>query len=801
MLRNFIITSLRILWRNKLVSAINILSLSIGITAFILIVLYVHHETSYDKFNKNYDRIYRLEVDDYAQAPHQVAILAKERIPEIDEITQIGLPNYIRTFNLINAEQDNQGNNQVIRTHRIFADSSIFNVFTLPFVKGNPKFALNEPYSAVLTESTAKKLFGDKDPIGETVVWDHLRRPDGQYRVTGVIRDVPRSHLDVDVLFSFRDSTRWFGGTYLVLSNHADPAAVAEKINDMLPEINHSRAIGTEYQQFYLRPLKDLYLNTTATKRLYGKQGNGKLLWSFMAIAVFILLLAIINYVNLTTARSILRSKEVILKKVMGSGKALLRLQFITESILITFISFLLAFTALQLLLPKFNQLATVHISLLEYNTSFYWMLLFSAIILMGIVSGIYPAIMLTSFRSVANVKGQSFSGARGILFRRLLLTFQFSISILLIIGIITNLRQLQFARNANPGFDKEQVVLIKRPGNFDEEFLFKKTFRERMLQHAGIVKVTSSSSEPLGDHPEARFEIDGVAHNFRLKVIDPDYVDVMGLEIIEGRNLSWDRLADSYQLEDGSQSDEFSILINETAAREYWSESPAGKIINIERRGGFELKGKAQIIGIIKDVHYRSMHHKVEPMVFTWRGRSWGWISIKISPTNIPETIKFIEKEWKNIYGEEPFLYSFLDDTFEQQYTSDERAATIIGYFTVIAIVIACMGLFALSSFMAVRRTKEIGIRKALGASSKTIFVMLSREYIKWILLSALIASPIAWYAMNKWLETFAYHIKLGPWVSILAAFIALAIGLITVGWQALRSAVANPVNALRYE
>jgi putative ABC transport system permease protein len=613
------------------------------------------------------------------------------------------------------------------------------------------------------------------------------------------MRDVLKSHIPIDLLVSNSDfnrsdtiSQRW-RGSYLLLSKKADVEAVVKKINNLLSEININinEKYRHEYQEFYLRPLKDLYLSGTATKVLYGKQGNGKLLWSFMAIAIFVLLLAIINYINLTTARSILRSKEVILKKVMGSGKGLLRFQFIAESILISFISFLLALTAIQLLIPEFNQLAMVQIRISEYNTPIYWILLIAAILLTGIISGFYPAIMLTSFRSVSNVQGQSMSGSRGVLFRRLLLTTQFSISIILIIGILTNLRQLQFARNANPGFDKDQVLLIETPGQFKE------IFRERLRQQPGIVKVASHGNESLGEQYEARLEIDGLLKYFRYKGIDPDYLDVMGIDLIEGRNFSWDRKSDGYFSDDGTLRDNFPIIVNETAAREYWTESPVGKTSYnhiVDAR-------KAEIIGVIKDVHYRSMHHKVEPIYYAWSGRSWSRMNVKISPSNIPETINIIEKEWKKVYGADPFVYSFLDEEVERQYTSDERTAKIIGYFTVLAIAIACMGLFALSSFMAVRRTKEIGIRKTLGASSMSIFVMLSREYIKWILLSIIIASPIAWFAMSKWLQTFAYRIELGPGVFILAATLALVIGLITVGWQALKSANSNPVEALRYE
>jgi putative ABC transport system permease protein len=282
------------------------------------------------------------------------------------------------------------------------------------------------------------------------------------------------------------------------------------------------------------------------------------------------------------------------------------------------------------------------------------------------------------------------------------------------------------------------------------------------------------------------------------MKTIDPDYMDLMGIELVGGRNFSWERKSDKRYTDFRKISTRFSVIINETAARSYWSESPVGKVCHVSSQNqayAFE------IIGIAKDVHYQSMHNEVEPMMYVWTGFSPGRMSVKIYPADMQSTIKTIEAEWRHVYGAEPFFYSFLDDEFGKQYSRDDRTAKIIGYFTVIAIIIACMGLFALSSFMAVRRTKEIGIRKVLGASSKTIFVMLSREYIKWILLSALIASPIAWYAMNKWLETFAYRIELGPWVFILAAVIALAIGLITVGWQALKSAVANPVKALRYE
>jgi putative ABC transport system permease protein len=565
-----------------------------------------------------------------------------------------------------------------------------------------------------------------------------------------------------------------------------------KKISNVLADINDGNTFAIEFKHFYLRPLIDLYLKGSATQMIYGEQGNNDLLWSFMAIGLFVLLLAIINYINLTTARSTLRSKEVIIKKVMGSSRTLLRQQFIAESILVAFISFLIALTTIQLIIPKFNQLAQLNISLSEFSSPIYWTMLLVGILTTGMISGIYPAMMLTTFRSVANIQAKSMSGTRGVWFRRLLLTFQFSISIILIIGIITNLQQLHFVKNADPGFNKDQVILVRTPTHFEESLISRETFKERLVQYPNILGVANGGGKPGQSLGTFQLEINGTMKFFQHKGIDPDYLDVMDIKLTEGRNFSWERLSDKY--EGGIRG---VYLINETAARKYWNESPVGKTYYFTSPDG--KKVPMEIIGVVKDVHFFSFHHQVEPLVFYW-GRS-PQMSIKVSPRDLHETIDVIESEWKKIYGTEPFFYSFLDDEFEALYTSDERTAKIIGYFTILAIIIACMGLFALSSFMAVRRTKEIGIRKALGASSMIIFVMLSREYLKWILLSIVIASPIAWFAMNEWLQSFAYRIELGPDVFILAAILALVIGLITVGWQALKSANANPVESLRYE
>jgi putative ABC transport system permease protein len=373
-------------------------------------------------------------------------------------------------------------------------------------------------------------------------------------------------------------------------------------------------------------------------------------------------------------------------------------------------------------------------------------------------------------------------------------MTFQFSITIILIIGIITTLRQLQYARTRDLGFKKEQIITINTPSNSPEQYSLRETFKERLIQNQDILKVAYSAGIPGVNVPTITYEIDGIKRTMGSFLIDQEYLGVMGIQISDGRNFSLDRIGDR---RDETSNDIQGILLNEAAVREFGIDSPIGKII---QWNDLHIMRPLKIIGIIRDFHFKSLHHKIEPLCM-------GWVipmhtaNIKISSSNIPATLKIIEVEWKKVYGSKPFVYNFLDESFDRQYKSDERLATVIEYFTWLAIIIACMGLFGLSSFMIIRRTKEIGIRKTMGATIKTIYIMLSWDFLKWILLAAIIACPIAWYLMNKWLQGFAYHIKLGSDIFIMAALIAFVIALLTVTWQSLKSARANPVEALRYE
>ncbi|HLF35644.1 MAG TPA: ABC transporter permease [Cyclobacteriaceae bacterium] len=801
MLRSFLVITLRLLWRNKLISLINIFSLAIGIMAFILIMLYVHHEMGYDKFNANYDRIYRLEGDDYGKLPPIVGTYVKDKVPEIESITRLALGGngFISYVPADHPEESKQ-----IEVSAFYADSTTFGVFTMPFILGDPQSALTDPFTVVLTESAAKKLFGDINPMMKNiVVLDH------QFRITGIIRDIKNSHIEVDVLYSqesiakvypdrdlnnlARNSWLW-SATYLLMNDEIDDSQVEEKINNVLTEINDGNLFDIEFKHFHIRPLKDIYFSGAIQNLQYGLHGDLKSIQIYFVVAILILVIACINYINLTTARATLRTNEVAIKKIAGSSISLLRYQLITESIIISFIALIIALTLVQVFLSKFNRMTMINFNIAELNRPIVWALVISSVVAIGIVAGIYPAVYLTTVKTITLMKGHINKGSGGIIFRKTLMTFQFSITIILIIGIITSLRQLQYARTRDLGFKKEQIITINTPSNFPEQYSLRETFKERLIQNQDILKVAYSAGIPGVYVPTITYEIDGIKRTMGSFLIDQEYLGVMGIQISDGRNFSLDRIGDR---RDETSNDIQGILLNEAAVREFGIDSPIGKII---QWNDLHSMRPLKIIGIIRDFHFKSLHHKIEPLCM-------GWVipmqtaNIKISSSNIPATLKIIEVEWKKVYGSKPFVYDFLDESFDRQYKSDERLATVIGYFTWLAIIIACMGLFALSSFMVSRRTKEIGIRKTLGATVKTIYAMLSWDFLKWIVLAAIIACPIGWYVMNKWLETFAYHITLGPDIFIIAILIAVSLALLTITWQALKTARANPVEALRYE
>ncbi|HLF33793.1 MAG TPA: FtsX-like permease family protein [Cyclobacteriaceae bacterium] len=805
MLRSFFVITLRLLWRNKLISFINIFSLSIGIMAFILIMLYVHHELSYDKFNENYDRIYRLQGDDYGKLPPIIGQYVKDKVPEVENIAR--LAGGRKQFITLIPEEGPRDLKQV-DANIFWADSTTFEVFTLLFIKGDPRSALTEPFTAVLTESISKKLFGDTNPMMKNIEFmDH------QFMITGIIEDIQNFHIEIDILFSQESipkvypvynlnhagSSSWlWSATYLLMNDEIDEKQVEEKINKVLTEINDGNLFDLEFKHFHLSPLKDIYFSGSVQNLPYGLHGNLKLIRIFIAVAIFVLALACINYINLTTARATLRLKEVAMKKVAGSSRIVLGYQFIIESVMITFISFLLAFTLIQTIMPLFKRILMVNINLTEMIRPETLILVALGVLLLGGVAGFYPALYFTSLKTGELFKGERMKATKGIFFRHALMTIQFIISIVLIIGIISNHRQLNYARNLDLGFNKDQIITVNTPGDFPEMYTLRESFKDMLLQHHEIFKVSFSAGNPGSQFGTSPVEIDGIKKVLKFFMIDPDYIELMDIKILKGRNFSWDNIGERLKPSNLLPTDKVGIIFNETAIKKFGIDSTVGKTIYWTDR--YNIRIQLEIIGIVRDFHFRSFHHEIEPLVLVW-GPPMVTANIKVNASNIYPLLRMIEADWKNVYGNRPFVYQFLDETFYRQYKSDEQLATVIRYFTGIAILIACMGLFALSSFMVAHRTKEIGIRKTMGATIKTIYIMLSWDFLKWILLAAVIACPIAWYLMDKWLQGFAYHIKLGVDIFIIAVLIAVGIALLTITWQALKTARANPVEALKYE
>jgi putative ABC transport system permease protein len=810
MIRSFLTITLRVLWRNKVTSFVNIFSLTIGITAFMFIMLYVHHELSYDKFNEHYDRIYRLETEDYAKLPRAIGEYLKDKVPEIKNITRLatGGKKYISYI-----PERNPENQKHVEGIFFWADSTTFDVFTLPFLRGDRNTALRDPFNVVLTERTAKRLFADSDPMGKHIEFESL-----QFTVTGIIRDVRNSHIEIDGLFPQEamrkvytnlnelgpGSPHWCA-TYFLMDPEVDKALIADKIN----ELKIIQALGLfdlQLKRFHIRPLKEIYFEGSSLNLQYGLRGNRKLIQAFFVIGIFMLVLACINYINLTTARSTIRAKEMALKRVVGSSSFLLACQLILESIIISFVAFGVALTLLQLLLPTFNRMAMVDIHTSDFVYPIVFVGAISGVVLIGIIAGAYPAVYLVAVKPIGIMKGAGLRDSQGSLSRKILMSFQFALSIILILGILANLRQMEYVRTADLGFNKDHIIIVNGPADpkntheaFAEGAALRETLKKKLLQHPDILGVSFSAGNPGEPLPIANVEIEGIKTSMAFFCIDTDYLEVMGINILKGRNFSIDRPAERDTDETFTFTNESpGILLNETAVREFGIDSPIGKIVKYQYIGGYEIQ--FNVIGIVEDFHFQSLHHKVQPFNMFWT-LAMHTANIKISSSDLPSTLKLIEKEWKSIYGSTPFAYRFLDEVFDKNYKSDENLATVIGYFTGLAVLIACLGLFALSSFMVSRRTKEIGVRKSLGASVKEIYFMLSWDFLKWIFLAVVVACPVAFYLITLWLEGFAYHVDVGVDIFIMAALLALTIALATVTWQSLKAASANPVKALRYE
>ncbi|MFC1492924.1 ABC transporter permease [candidate division KSB1 bacterium] len=805
MFNNYLKITIRNFMRQKGYSFINIAGLAIGMACCILIMLYVQDEMSYDKYNKNADRIYRITSDleirggvqNIALAPFVTGPVFTNELPEIESYTRIfGLGNPLVNYDGRTYEE----------TNFFTVDSSFFSIFTHKFISGNPDDALDSPTSVVITEEVAERIFGSVDPLGETLTFNFPGNV-GQlqdFQVTGVIEKVPaNTHFHFDYLFPASAmpqniqslmNTQWFsiqGYSYILLNKDADPSIVEEKIRGIYEEVagERGRQVGIGWK-FYLQNVTDIHLRSQLEGEIE-PTSDILYVYVFSAIAIFILVIACINFMNLSTAKSANRAREVGMRKVFGAYKKNLIWQFLTESFLLSLMGILTAIILVVLLLPEFNSLTEKNFSMNILLNPGIILSLIGIVVFTGLFAGSYPAFFLSAFRPNAVLKGAVSRGAKSGTFRKSLAIFQFSISIVLIVSTLLVIDQLNYMKNKDLGFDKEQIlVVVVRDAAARQRY---NTIKTEMKRNPDILEATFSSSVPGRGYnlflflPEGRSQSE--AETMNVINVDFDFLKTYGIEIAHGRDYSRDFSTDTST----------AFLMNEKAAEKLgWGKDAVGK--------GFAPAGApdfpSKIIGVFRDYHHRSLKQIIEPLVLNYQPRAGRFLSMKVNTENIDETIEFVREKWKDIDPNRELDYFFMDESFDAQYRFEETLSEIFSYFAFLAILIACLGLFGLASFTAEQRTKEIGIRKVLGASTDTLVINLSREFIKWVLIANIIGLPIAYLLMNRyWLSNFAFKITPGISTFAIAFLASVVIALLTVSFQAVKAAVANPVKSLRHE
>ena len=791
MIKNYLTVAVRNIARNKTFSAINILGLAIGMACCILILLYVQDELSYDQHHEHAHRIYRLAEETHiAGQTRRIAITSFPMGPALvqDYPTVVDAVRFFR-----NDERTLVANQQNHFYERgvLFTDANVFRVFDFPLSKGDPQTALQEPYSIVLTEKMARKYFGDQDPMGQM-----LSVGEAECKITGVLKDTDQNtHLQFNFLASPIKRKDWIDHdyyTYLLLQdNHA-----ADELETKLPDFieryigKQLKAAGGQIRPF-LQPLTDIYLHSHLEFEI-SPNGDIRYVYLFLIIAFFVLVLACINFMNLSTARSASRSKEVGMRKVVGANRAQLIRQFIGESILLALLALLFAVVLVEVSLPAFNAFIQREL-VLDYTGS--WDVLFALLgvaLFAGMLSGIYPAFFLSAFQPVEVLKSTLKRGLKTSSSRKTLVVFQFVISIILIIGTVVVYHQSDYIKNKKLGFNKEQVIVIP----IDRQLA--KRYKPTVSAHVAVLNVSASSTVPGREIAAHLFRPSlDVAHKdaslLNVMHVDQEFIQTFGIEVLEGRAFS----------EDVGSDRNGAFILNEAAMRHFgWTSCANQKFENVyPEGGGLKVEVQGDVVGVVKDFHYKSLHHEIEPLVIMMGGGWTDYLSLRIHSDDIAGTLKFLKTQWHEVVPNTPFDYSFLDDDYDKLYRIEEQIGTLFGLFSILAIFVASLGLFGLASFTAQQRIKEIGIRKVLGASVSNLVLMLSKEFALLVGLANLIAWPIAYYAMHRWLQDFAYRIDLEIWAFVLSGFLALFIALSTVSYQAWKVARTNPVDALRYE
>ncbi len=806
MFRNYFKIAVRNLWRNKGFSAINIFGLALGIATCLLIMLYVQNELSYDRYNEKADHIVRVvfrgkmqggEIKESNVMP-PVAQALKKDFPEVLEATRIRSNGFHRV---------SYGDKMFKDDALAFVDSNFFQVFTLPLIRGDAKTVLLQPNTIVISRSVAQKYFGNNNPIGKVLVFKDDKTA---LTITGEIDEVPvNSHFHFGLFASMASlpearEESWMSSnfyTYLVLPKGYEykklEAKLPQEIDKYIgPQLQ--KGMGVTLQQFrkagnniglYLQPLTDIHLHSDFTGDME-PYGDIQYVYIFSAVAIFMLLIACINFMNLSTASASKRAREVGIRKVMGSVKMQLVRQFLLESLLLTTVALVLALGIVYWALPVFNMLTGQNISL--HFTSSPWVI--PALVLFGLFTGIlagsYPAFFLSSFNPIAVLKGRFTGGKKSIGLRSGLVVFQFFISISLIIGTTVVYKQLSYIQHKKLGYDKNQVVVIEQSGALGRN---DEAFKQELLTDPRVINVSESGYLPAGNSFGNNYMAYPDEHSTQLIKalrydVDYSYIPTLGMQIAKGRNFSKEYGGDST-----------GVIVNETAAKAFgWGQSAVGHTISHTDNDG--TKYNYHVIGIVKDFHFKSLHELITPLVMIM-SNDYSTIIAKVKTGDIKGVLASMKNKWAKFTTETPFTYSFLDDRFNATYKAEQNIGRILGIFAGLTIFVACLGLFGLATFTAEQRTKEIGIRKVLGADVTGLVSLLSKDFLKLVLIAFIVASPMAWYVMNKWLQDFAYRINISWVVFAVAGLAVVVITLITVSYQSIKAALKNPVDSLKTE
>lgn len=806
MLKNLIKIAFRSLWKRKLFSFINIIGLSVGISCFFLIMINVRDEFSYDNFHENAENLYRVALERiypdnvifYSVIPYSIGDSMMSDFPEVENMTRISKVREEIVFRY----QDKTFEEDKI----ILVEPNFFEIFSIPLFKGDPATIFSTQNSIVLTKDTALKYFGEEDPLGK-----QLSIPQQDLIVSGVCDNVPQnSHLEFDFLGSISitglqnqpEYVSFSVHTYVELNDDVSTKQIEEKMPALVERYAAGQIkaqTGISFQEYtaagngynyFLQNIEDIHLHSNLEGEI---KPNSNIMYAYIliAIALFLIVIACINFMNLSTAKSATRAREVGIRKIVGSSRGLLIRQFLFESIVISFISLIIAGFLAQFLLPVFNQLARKQLEINYLKDPFNLPLLLSIGLVVGILAGSYPSFVLSSFQPVTVLKGRYTTSRKGIRLRNALVVFQFTISIILISITILVQRQMNFMQRMDLGFDKENMVIVERAFTLQNRG---ESFKQELRNIPGVIQVSGSNTIVSGGFYYGvmfQSEKDTEVKTTRGMTVDQDFIETLGIEITEGRGFSREF------------NEERNVIINESAIAEFGWNNPIG--MTLKRAGGpNEPTGDYTVVGVVKDFHYNSLHSEVNSFVlFSNFGerRIFGNLNIRIRPENINTTLAAVENKWAEFNSQEPLSYYFLEDKLNDLYKNERTSGQIFGVFSMLAIVIACVGLFGLSSYMAQQRTKEIGIRKVLGSTASKIVVLLSKDFAKLVLLAFVAALPVAYYAISKWLQNFAYRSAIQLWIFLLAGLGAFLVAQFTISFQALKAANTHPADTLRHE